>query len=410
MELGAAGFAQRCTRNVQPGLQGREQSEGLEGFAEAHFVGEDAAEFRAVEVPEPGDAEALVGAELVVERGFNRRGREGGKVAQGGAAGLPRLGRLKAGREFLEDRLGLGDAGGVDALGAAGGDGGGGIAGEGTLGGGELLELFGCDEVNLTAGFEVAAVGGDGFAESGVVGGAGFQADREVETAGGFGGVGDDFGGAQASGVRLEVGGEVGIEGFPETLAVGGEEIEGLVAVAEPPFARGRIEGEAGRFHEFDGAGVERVLGRGQREGEEIFGAIDKQGLGGRRIFDVRFLLGDWTQRSCGGRQSGRRRGSAEEGGVAPDAGLAVVDEDRFERGGGGEIAELGAGELDKYGGRGGAAEPLQMGKNGEQAGSGVGGRIELNLYRNGVAKDGGGEVGRENEAKHVAGNAEFRE
>ena len=95
---------------------------------------------------------------------------------------------------------------------------------------------------------------------------------------------------------------------------------------------------------------------------------------------------------------------------MAPDAGLAVVDEDRFKRGGGGEIAELGAGELDKYGVRGGAAEPLQMGKNGEQAGSGVGGRIELNLYRNGVAKDGGGEVGRENEAKHVAGNGEFRE
>jgi hypothetical protein len=50
------------------------------------------------------------------------------------------------------------------------------------------------------------------------------------------------------------------------------------------------------------------------------------------------------------------------------------------------------------------------MGKNGEQAGSGVGGRIELNPYRNGVAQDGGGEVGRKNEAKHVAGNAEFRE
>jgi hypothetical protein len=95
---------------------------------------------------------------------------------------------------------------------------------------------------------------------------------------------------------------------------------------------------------------------------------------------------------------------------VAPDAGLAVVDEDRFERGGGGKIGELGAGELDEYGGRGGATKPLQMGKNGEQAGSGVGGRIELNLYRNGVAQDGGGEVGRKNEAKHVAGNAEFRE
>lgn len=95
---------------------------------------------------------------------------------------------------------------------------------------------------------------------------------------------------------------------------------------------------------------------------------------------------------------------------MAPDAGLAVVDEDGFERGGGGEVAELGAGELDEYGGRGGAAEPLQVSENGEQPGSRVGGRIELNFHRNGVAEDGGGEVGREDEAKHVAGNAEFRE
>lgn len=38
------------------------EGEGLEGFAEAHFVGEDAAELVGVEVVEPGDAGFLVGA------------------------------------------------------------------------------------------------------------------------------------------------------------------------------------------------------------------------------------------------------------------------------------------------------------------------------------------------------------
>jgi len=50
----------------------------LEGFAEAHFVGEDAAELVAVEVPEPGGAEALVGTEEGVEPGRDGRGGERG--------------------------------------------------------------------------------------------------------------------------------------------------------------------------------------------------------------------------------------------------------------------------------------------------------------------------------------------
>ena len=44
------------------GLYGGEQGEGLEGFSEAHFISEDAAEFGAVEVPEPSDTEALIRA------------------------------------------------------------------------------------------------------------------------------------------------------------------------------------------------------------------------------------------------------------------------------------------------------------------------------------------------------------
>ena len=95
---------------------------------------------------------------------------------------------------------------------------------------------------------------------------------------------------------------------------------------------------------------------------------------------------------------------------MAPDAGLAVVDEDGLEGGGGGEVAELGAGELEKGRGLGGAAESLEVGENWEKAGRGDGGGVELDFDRNRVAQDGGGEVGREDETKHVAGKGEFRE
>ena len=95
---------------------------------------------------------------------------------------------------------------------------------------------------------------------------------------------------------------------------------------------------------------------------------------------------------------------------MAPDAGLAVVGEDGFLGGGGGEVAELGAGELEKGGRRGGAAKPLKVGEDGEKPGRGDGGGVELDLDRNRVAQGGGGEVGREDEAKHIAGGREFRE
>src|SRR2546421_11501209 len=55
-------------------------SKRLEGFAEAHFVGEDAAELGAVEMPEPCGAEALIGAELRIERRRSRGVGEGWKT------------------------------------------------------------------------------------------------------------------------------------------------------------------------------------------------------------------------------------------------------------------------------------------------------------------------------------------
>lgn len=88
---------------------------------------------------------------------------------------------------------------------------------------------------------------------------------------------------------------------------------------------------------------------------------------------------------------------------MAPDAGLTVVDEDGFLAGGGGEVAELGAGELKEGGWSGGAAETLEMREDREKAGCGGDVGIKLHLYRDGVADDGGGEVGWKDEAKHIA-------
>lgn len=44
---------------------------------------------------------------------------------------------------------------------------------------------------------------------------------------------------------------------------------------------------------------------------------------------------------------------------MAPDAGLPVVDEDGFLGGGGGKVAELGAGKLKESGRSGRATEAL---------------------------------------------------
>ena len=80
MELQAVWVFQFGTFAFQLSADGAQEREGLEGFTEAHFVGEDAAELVPVEVPEPGGAEALIGAESGVEGRRDGRRREGGKI------------------------------------------------------------------------------------------------------------------------------------------------------------------------------------------------------------------------------------------------------------------------------------------------------------------------------------------
>ena len=73
-----------------------EPDEGLEGLAEAHFVGEDAAEAVFLEVAEPADAVLLVGAEEGFEAGF-----EGG-VGGGGEAAVGAVGVAQPGGRGLD--------------------------------------------------------------------------------------------------------------------------------------------------------------------------------------------------------------------------------------------------------------------------------------------------------------------
>ena len=59
------GFSGGRAAGHRPALRthGAQEGEGLQGFAEAHFIGEDAAEFVFTQEMEPGDAVFLLGAQ-----------------------------------------------------------------------------------------------------------------------------------------------------------------------------------------------------------------------------------------------------------------------------------------------------------------------------------------------------------
>jgi hypothetical protein len=309
---------------------------------------------------------------------------------------------LEAGGEFFEDVLGFGDAGGADALGAARGDGGGGIAGEGALGGGEFLEFLLVEEEDFAVGFEVAAVGGDGGAEGGFVGGAGAEGERDGETVAGLGDVGGDVGDAEMGGVFLEVGRELGAEGVAQAGEVGGEEVEGLVAIAEPPRAVGGLEDEAVFFEEGEDGGVGRVFAGRQGDGEEVFAAVDAETRAGRAGRDAR--RGGRGGAGGGGGRCQENGDAGERAIVVPRDGGGAVDpeEDGLARERGEQIAEARAVELDDFRRGLGAGPALEEDEGGDEFGGGrTGGEIEVHLDRNGVARGGRGEVGREVEAEH---------
>ncbi len=413
--LAAPVFEQRGGRDDERGarrfsrlrVERGDEAEGLERFAEAHLVGEDAAELVVVEVPEPGDAEALIRAQQVGERGGHRRRRQRGELAERFAACAPGGGRLEVGREFVEDRLRFGDAGGAHADGARGGEVGGEVAGEGALRLGETADALGLDEKDLAGVLDVAAVAGDGVADLLLAGAAGAQGEREVEAVARLDGVADDFGGSEVGGVALEVGRALGAGHGAQGGAVLGEEVEDFVAVAQPPLAVGRLQVEAVAFEQVEQARVARVLARGQGDGEVVFRAVD----GERRGVVVARAAG--AQALGDGLAERNRRRFFGLGEVFADAGQPVAlpgdrdgrlvnpEEDGLALKCGGEVAELGACELEKLRRLGRGAPALEQRECGQQRRRGHEVGRELEFDGDGVAAGGGRKIGREEQTQH---------
>ena len=296
-------------------------------------------------------------------------------------------------------------------MGAAGRDGGGGIAGEGALGGGEFLEFFLVEEENVAVGFEVTAVGGDGGAEGGFVGGTGAEGEGDGEAIAGLGDVGGDFGNAEMSGVFFEVGREVGAKEIAEAGEMGGEEIKCFVAVAQPPRAVGGFEDEAVFFEEGEQRVVSWIFARREGDGEKVFAAVDAEPGAGGTLDDARRGRRGGAGEGSG---SGEKNGYSGESAVVPsNGGGRAVDpkENGLAREGGEEVAQAGAVELDDLGRGLGAGPALEEDEGRDEFGSrGSGGEIEVHFDRDGVARGGGGEVGWEVKTEHGCGAKNFRE
>ena len=86
---------------------------------------------------------------------------------------------------------------------------------------------------------------------------------------------------------------------------------------------------------------------------------------------------------------------------VVPRGNLAVLDKDRLIADRGGEVTELGAGQLEERWGCGRAAPTLEEGQGGHEIGRWGGGRIEFNAQGDRVACSGGGQIGWKEETEH---------
>ncbi len=180
--------------------RGGEQREGLRGFSQAHLIGEDATEAVGAQVPEPGDTEPLIRAQLAVERGGERGRLQPGQVAQRGSAPPPGLGRLVARRNLLQQCGNLGRARRGQTLDAAGSERRIRVANKFPLGRRQGPNLLGIQQDNLSAVFRISPVGGDGCPERRFGRGVRLQPERHLEAVPGCGDLRGDGGGLQVCG------------------------------------------------------------------------------------------------------------------------------------------------------------------------------------------------------------------
>ena len=387
-----------------------QQRQRLRRFAEAHFVGEDAPELFAIKVPEPRDAEALVGTQRRREPVRHGRRRERGQVAQRRAAPPPRLGGGEMRRDRLEQVGHLGRARACDPVTSLRACGGRRRLREGAVRGLELAHARGVEQVDAVAVLEVTAAGRQRGAHLRVARRAGAEAERDLERVARLGDLRGDLGRLQFGGVAREVFRELRAEALAQRRAVRGEEVEDLVPVAQPPLARERIEREAVLAHEFQRRLVQRRLARRQRDREVVLRAVDGQ----RRV--VALTGGGRRDARCGLRRRRRRRGGgglfdqvlahAGEGEAVPRQRVArAVDavKDLFACERREQLAQLRAGELHEHDRGRLHAVALQHRESRHQLRRRRGGEVELQPQRDRVARRGAGEVGWEQDAKHEA-------
>lgn len=263
-----------------------EQGEELDGFAEAHVVGQASAEAEVREEIEPGVATALVGAEFAGEAGGSGEVANLGGVAEAiDEAGDPAFsaevgkgdaedfaqgvaGGEFAGGAIAEEAEGIADAGGVDAQPAAA------ELLEFAGAAGEFLQFFHGDGLvaeesgPVQTDFFVEGLGrGGGFGRGGEAAG---EIDAEAVTGAPPGGVFDAEAGAfEHGGVALE---EVEEAFADEVEAVAGLGVPGEEQGAE---AGGEFEADPGGFRNggaaTEGHAINGAEGHGEAGGVEVF-------------------------------------------------------------------------------------------------------------------------------------------
>ncbi len=282
--------------------QGLHEGERLHGLAEAHFVGEQAAERMIMDMPEPGHADLLVDAEHLAQVLADRGGLELREVADRGRALAPGLGRGEGGLQFLGDGVGAREVGEADlqvevqvhvALG---------LAGDAALGVADRLHQLRRDEARAAVGVEEHAPAGKRFLDDLRGLAFGVDADGEAEAVVLLGRVALRLGEVDvAQGVR-EVMREERVIVRHQQLMMAGEEVEHLDGAGEVPLAGGGLEREAAALQDIaefgDGAG--RLLG--QADAQPLHRAVDPRTVVAAAFLGADFLLlGAVVRRLAGG-------------------------------------------------------------------------------------------------------------
>ena len=227
------------------GPQGLEEGERLHGLAEAHLVGQQAAEVVVVDVPEPGHPDLLVDAQHAVELLADRGGLQLREVADGRGALGPGLGRGEGGLQFLGDRVGAGEVGEADGQLQVEVDVALRLAGDAALRVADGVEQLGGDEARPAVRVEEHAAAVERLLDDLGRLALRVDADGETEALLLLRGIALRLGQRDVAERVPEVVGHHRVVLLEEQAVVASEEVKDLDRAGEVPLAGGGLEGEA---------------------------------------------------------------------------------------------------------------------------------------------------------------------